>query len=184
MIQREQEAARQKREDDEIALAEAKKRAVQDKSRQQNMMKAQEDYWSKKLAGERERKLQKLGQEDKAKEERRVTEEARLKAAVERQEFQAAQQLLREEQEELDVSENGTTPWVVFALCRSVLLTRESRRNSPQTHFRLPLLLLHGRTSPQLRRSSRQATHSSMSKTGSLPKLSVVAKSNLKSSRH
>lgn len=100
MIKREQEALKLMREADEKKRIEDAARVIQDKSRQENMMKAQDDYWSKKLAGERERKLKKLGEDDQAKEDRRVAEEARLKAARERVEFEAAQQLLRDEQEE------------------------------------------------------------------------------------
>lgn len=140
MIIREEENLRKKREAVEQARILAEEKAAQERTRQTQMMQAQEDYWAQKLAVERERKLQKLGAEDELVEEDRMADEARQDAAVAAQiEFDASNQLAMEQQLEADPqAEMYEVSALIFfsqSVCRIALLTVENaaRRCSAST---------------------------------------------------
>lgn len=74
MAMREAEILRRKEEALELARQQEARRREEDRLRQEQMMKAQEEYWAKKLKAERQRKLEKLSQQDQVVEQTRMDE--------------------------------------------------------------------------------------------------------------
>ena len=99
MAMREAEALRRKEVALEMARQQEAMRREQERARQEQMMKAQEEYWANKLKAERQRKLEKLSQQDRVVEQARMDEEDSqqqqaqfLDSATAEQESEAAEQ--------------------------------------------------------------------------------------------
>jgi hypothetical protein len=92
MAMREAEAARRKEEALEMARAQEARRREEERIRQEQMMKAQDEYWANKLRAERQRKLEKLGQQEQAVDEARMVEEDRQQEQASWEQASAAAQ--------------------------------------------------------------------------------------------
>jgi hypothetical protein len=112
MAIQEAEAFRRKEEQMAMVLEQDARRAEEERRRQEKMTQAQDDFWAKKLGLERQRKLEKLGQNDQ--QERMVEEDRQQEEARFEEELAADQEPVQQVVPEVSVSSTCSSLTVLF----------------------------------------------------------------------
>ena len=95
-----------------MVLEQDARRAEEERRRQEKMTQAQDDFWAKKLGLERQRKLEKLGQNDQ--QERMVEEDRQQEEARFEEELAADQEPVQQVVPEVSVSSTCSSLTVLF----------------------------------------------------------------------